>query len=84
MFKVTSTKNVIPSSIFITDVTTENDARSIAIGGLGRTFKGKHKGQSVALKVFGRDAKEVGALAFLLFIILILLVRVRLEKSKVF
>jgi hypothetical protein len=82
MIKLTSAKNVVPSSIYITDVTTENDSRSIAIGGLGRTFRGKYNGQPVALKVFGRDPKEVGTFPSLFLIILIRLIRHRLEKSK--
>ena len=84
MIKLASTKNVVPSSIYITDVTTENDSRTIAIGGLGRTFKGKYSGQQVALKVFARDPKEVGTLSSLFLTMLIRLVRDRLEKSKEF
>ena len=84
MTKLTFTKNVVPSSIYITDVTTESDSRSIAIGGLGRTFRGKYTGQQVALKVFARDPKEVGTLPSLFLTILIRLVRDRLEKSKEF
>ena len=53
MIKLTSAKNVVPSSIYITDVTTENDSRSIAIGGLGRTYRSKYNGQPIAMKVFG-------------------------------
>lgn len=82
MIKLTSAKNVVPSSIYITDVTTENDSRSIAIGGLGRTYRGKYNGQPIALKVFGRDPKEVGTLSSLFLITLIRSVRHPLEKSK--
>ena len=78
MIKLSSAKNVVPSSIYITDVTTESDSRSIAIGGLGRTFRGKHGGQPVALKVFGRDPKEVGTLPSLFLVTLIRWVRGRL------
>ena len=78
MIKLSSAKNVVPSSIYITDVTTESDSRSIAIGGLGRTFRGKRGGQPVALKVFGRDPKEVGTLPSLFLVTLIRWVRGRL------
>ena len=83
MLKLSSAKNVLPSSIYITDVTTEYDFRSIVIGGLGHTFRGKHSGQEIALKLFVRDPRKVGPLPFVFLIILIHFVR-NLEKSKDF
>jgi len=46
-----SKKNVMPGSLFITDVKTSPDVSSVTIGGFGRVVKGEHKGQQVALKV---------------------------------
>lgn len=43
--------NVIPKSIYITDVV---DLRTLAIGGFGSVFKGEFAGQLVALKVLNK------------------------------
>lgn len=49
MFKLVSKTNVLPRSLFITDV--KKDPQAIAVGGFGSVFKGKHGGQLVALKM---------------------------------
>ena len=67
-----SKKNVMPGSLFITDVKTSVD---ITIGGFGRIFKGEHKGQPVAMKLLS-TRKSVSSLLFLPFIVLICSTRV--------
>ena len=49
MFKLISKIDVIPRSLFITDV--EKDPHAIVAGGFGNVFKGIHDGQLVALKM---------------------------------
>ena len=49
MFKLISKIDVIPKSLFITDV--EKDPQAIVAGGFGNVFKGKRDGQLVALKM---------------------------------
>ena len=61
MFKLISMTDVLPRSLFITDVTTLD---VIGVGGFGRVFKGKHKGQHVALKVVDKTHKSVSTLMF--------------------
>lgn len=68
-------KNVMPGSLFITDVKTSADVSSATIGGFGRIFKGEHKGQPVAMKLLS-TRKSVSSLLFLPFIVLICSTRV--------
>ncbi|KAF8690274.1 hypothetical protein AX14_003036 [Amanita brunnescens Koide BX004] len=56
MYDLISKRNVMPGSLFLTDVKANTDI--IAIGGFGRVFKGEHKGQPVALKVLTRGHKN--------------------------
>jgi serine/threonine protein kinase len=60
MFKLISMADVLPRSLFITDITTLD---VIGLGGFGRVFKGKHKGQCVALKVVDKSHKSVSTLS---------------------
>ena len=52
--------NVMPKFLFINDVRTTFD--TIGMGGYGRVFRGKYKGQPVALKVVDKGRKEVSSL----------------------
>ena len=61
MFKLISMTDVLPKSLFITDITTLD---VIGIGGFGRVFKGKHKGHDVALKVVDQSHKSVSTILF--------------------
>ncbi len=58
MFELVSKTNIIPKSLFVTDVKTET---MIAIGGFGRVFMGVYKGLPVALKVVDRGHTDVSA-----------------------
>ena len=63
MFKLISMTDVLPRSLFITDITTLD---VIGVGGFGRVFKGEwHEGQHVALKVVDKSHKSVCTSAFL-------------------
>ncbi|KAF8330498.1 kinase-like domain-containing protein [Amanita rubescens] len=53
MLELVSKKNIIPKSLFVTDVKTAK-MTVIGIGGFGRVFKGAYKGLPVALKVVDR------------------------------
>ena len=59
MFKLVSEADVIPRSLYITDVTMGLDA--IGAGGYGRVLGGKYQGNMVALKVIERQHKDVSA-----------------------
>jgi serine/threonine protein kinase len=62
MFKLISKTDVIPTSLFITNVKTDFTAISaVGIGGYGRVFKGEHQGQTVALKILDKAHKNVSA-----------------------
>lgn len=63
MFKLISMADVLPRSLFITDITTLD---VIGVGGFGRVFKGNHKGQHVALKVVDKSHKSVSASTYFL------------------
>ncbi|KAF8351827.1 kinase-like domain-containing protein [Amanita rubescens] len=58
MYYLISKKDVMPRSLFVTDVKSKVDVSGIAIGGFGRVFRGEHKGQPVALKVLSRGHKH--------------------------
>jgi hypothetical protein len=62
MFRLISESNVIPQSLFITDVTIEKHLGSIGRGGFGQVFRGKYKGQQVAVKVVEKGHHDVRAL----------------------
>ncbi len=52
MFKLITMSNIIPRSLFITQVRTEvHLGPAIAVGGFGSVFKGEYARQPVALKV---------------------------------
>jgi hypothetical protein len=69
MFKLMSITNVVPKSLFISDVKTETHlvANMISMGGFGRVFRGELKGQQVALKVVDMGVHDVSALSGCLF-----------------
>ena len=58
MFELVSKTNMIPKSLFLTDVKIET---MIAIGGFGRVFMGVYKGLPVALKVVDKGHTDVSA-----------------------
>ncbi len=57
MSKLISEANVIPQSLYITDVSFDADHGLIGIGGHGRVFKGKYKEGIVALKMLDKFNK---------------------------
>jgi hypothetical protein len=63
MFKLISMTDVLPRSLFITDIITLD---VIGMGGFGRVLKGKYKGQHVALKVVDKSHKSVSISLFVL------------------
>lgn len=69
MFKLMTIANVVPKSLFISDVKTETHlfANMISMGGFGRVFRGEHKGQPVALKVVDMGEYNVSTLSGFLF-----------------
>ena len=54
MFKLITETNVIPKSLFISDVKIDTELGATNIGGIGRVFRGEHKGQVVALKLLDK------------------------------
>lgn len=56
MFMLVSKIDIMPRSLFITDV--EKDSQAIAVGGFGKVFKGKRGGQLVALKMLYQGHHE--------------------------
>jgi serine/threonine protein kinase len=52
MFKLVSKTDVMPRSLFITDI--EKDPQAIAVGGFGKVFMGKCGEQLVAMKMLFR------------------------------
>jgi hypothetical protein len=63
MFRLVSKTDVMPRSLFISDV--EKDPGAIVVGGFGSVFKGKRGGQLVALKMLYRG-HHPGVRGFLL------------------
>ena len=57
MFKLVSETDIMPRSLFITNV--EKDPQTIAVGGFGKVFKGKCGGELVALKMLHRGHSGV-------------------------
>ena len=78
MSKLVSKTDVMPSSLFITDV--EKDPQAIAVGGFGKVFMGKRGGQLVALKMLFRG-RHVGVLDFTLASPVNLLAKDSIEKE---
>ena len=83
MFKLVSKTDVMPRSLFITDV--EKDSQAIAVGGFGKIFKGKCGGQLVALEMLyhghHRDPGVRGFLQCLQFPILICSQRIQPKRN---
>ncbi len=72
MFKLISTTNVIPRSLFITNVTVRTDSYGIGMGGFGQVYKGKHGGKPVAVKeLYKVRNKQVSKLSSSVFVALI-------------
>ena len=63
MFKLISEADVIPRSLYITDVSMS--LSQIGSGGYARVFMGKYQGNLVALKVIDKPHKDVSAFALL-------------------
>jgi serine/threonine protein kinase len=63
MFKLVSEADVIPRSLYITDVSMSLD--SIGAGGYARVRAGKYQGNVVALKVIEKQHKDVSAFPLL-------------------
>ena len=61
MFKLISEADVIPRSLYITDVSLGLDA--IGSGGYGRVLGGTYQGNLVALKVIDKPHKDVSTFA---------------------
>ena len=59
MFKLITDTNVVPKSLFITDVKIDTELGATNVGGVGRVFRGEHKGQLVALKLLNKGHKDV-------------------------
>ncbi|KAF8351796.1 kinase-like domain-containing protein [Amanita rubescens] len=57
MFKLISVTNIVPRSLFITDVKIETHI-TIGMGSFGRVFRGEHDGKPVALKLVEKGRKE--------------------------
>lgn len=57
MFELVAKTNIIPKSLFVTNVTT--DKMVIGRGGFGHVFKGVYRGLPVALKVVDRGHTDV-------------------------
>ena len=54
MFELITETNVIPKSLYVTDVKIDTEPGATNIGGVGRVFRGEHKGQVVALKLLDK------------------------------
>jgi serine/threonine protein kinase len=67
MFKLISVTNIVPRSLFITDVKIETHI-TIGMGRFGRVFRGEHNGKPVALKLVEKGRKEVRSSHCLIFI----------------
>ncbi len=64
MFKLLKKANVIPKSLFITDVKIDMEQGTVNVGGFGRVFLGEYKGDLVALKLLGKGLKDVSIALF--------------------
>jgi hypothetical protein len=64
MFGLINKTDVTLKCLFINDVKIESYHDAVSMGGAVRVYKGKYKGQQVALKVLD---KEVGIVIFSLF-----------------
>ncbi|KAF8331194.1 kinase-like domain-containing protein [Amanita rubescens] len=58
MLNLLKKANVIPKSLFIADIKIDIEQGMINIGGFGRVFLGKYKGELVALKLLGKGLKD--------------------------
>ena len=58
MFKLITETNVIPKSLFIKDVKIDTELGATNIGGIGRVFRGEHKGKFVALKLLDKGLNK--------------------------
>jgi hypothetical protein len=63
MFKLVSEAEVVPRSLYITDVSM--GLAAIGSGGYGRVLRGEYQGHFVALKVIEKQHKDVSAFPLL-------------------
>ena len=63
IFKLTSTTNVIPNSLYITGVKTEMDFGAVGMGGFASVFRGEYGGRLVALKLLNKVYHRVSRLS---------------------
>jgi hypothetical protein len=61
LFKLISMTEVIPRSLFVTNIT---NLESISVGGFGRVFEGLYEGKPVAVKMLYHACHEVRSFTF--------------------
>lgn len=65
MFKLIESRDAMPKSLFITNITTKMDLEAVGASHIGRSiFRGEHKGQQVALRVVYKVHDNVSAFRF--------------------
>ena len=67
MCKLMCRREVLPKSLLLNDVKINAELGAVPMGGFGRVYRGKHKGQQVALKVVERGSNNVSASLFVLY-----------------
>ena len=67
MYQLMYKREVLPKSLLLKDVKINVELGTVPMGGFGRVYRGKHKGQQVALKVVERGSNNVSATPFFLY-----------------
>lgn len=62
MFKLIAETDIVPKSLFITDVKIDTELSATDIEGVGCVFRGEHKRHQVALKLLDKGHKNVSVL----------------------